>query len=455
MDWKARAQFATAAAVKEEPRIIWEDRHVAVLSKGPGWIVAVNRSLPQNKLYVSMLQSKGISDVQQLLDSGTCEHLCHYILLKFKDNSEFALSQSIHHEFGIAHRLDVDTSGAIMVGKTEEGFAHLRQAFSTHKVFKEYVCLVHGAVKQDCGEVDLPIAWDEPTNTSYISQQHGKWAKSIYTVQGRYRLKGGSKIFTLCRVVIITGRTHQIRLHMSSIGHPLVSDNKYNKSCRTDLMWCPRMFLHAWRIGFTDYGNQFQEVRSSLTPDLAASLRTLQEIRLDLAQPDAPSLRIVRSGKSQKENIRNALNDERPVFATGQVTQQERPEDLKDLRDLKDKESRYMRLAALELPPVVLPEIRPQKQPVQHEQNYYSPVHFDSPLPSNSPFNNNNNTNDNNNRNSNNNSNSNNNNNNSSNNSNNNNNSNSNSNNKHMASLGLPPAPLGMPPPPPAEPPEK
>ncbi|CAJ1395064.1 unnamed protein product [Effrenium voratum] len=277
---------------------VLQDKHMAVLSKSAGWIVAISRHKEQNKYFDKLLQESAVREAKELVDSGRCEHLCHFIALKFKEDSSFQLSNNLSCEWGIAHRLDVDTSGAIMIGKTAEGFRHLREAFSSHVVFKEYLCLVHGAVKESSGEVNQPILWDCGTNTSCISSS-GDWAQTFFTRVGHYRLKGGNQVFSLCRIVIVTGRTHQIRVHMASIGHPLVSDGKYNSKNKTDLMWCPRMFLHAWRLGFYDLFYAWQEVRTSLPSDLRKALRMLSEIKIDVMRPDDPSCRVIHASRPQ------------------------------------------------------------------------------------------------------------------------------------------------------------
>jgi len=271
-----------ARVEKEEPSILWQDGHVAVILKGPHWICAVSRNLDENRSIRRQLPAD--ITFREVVNSGKSEHLVHYVISKWKDDRNFALSNSVEHEFGLAHRLDVETSGCLLLGKTLEGFNFLRESFLKRDVYKEYICLCHGLVKETTSEIELPIAWDESKNISYINKEKGQWAKSIYTVLGRYRLRGKSKVFTLCRVVIITGRTHQIRLHMASIGHPLVSDNKYNYTlAKTDVMWCPRLFLHAWRIGFNSFQHEWQEVKAPLVPDLTRALRMLEEIKVDPA----------------------------------------------------------------------------------------------------------------------------------------------------------------------------
>lgn len=276
---------------KEEPKVIWEDEDIAVILKGPAWIVAIARNDEKNIIFKKLLQNRGITSVDELLNTGTCEHLCHYMMLKFKGRQDYTIHNDPDLEFGLAHRLDVNTSGAILVGKTETGFWHLRESFNRKEIMKEYLCLVHGAIQTPNGTIDKPIRWNEATNTSIIFEG-GLWARSLYTVVGYYRCVEGGHVCTLCRVVIITGRTHQIRVHMLSIGHPLVGDSKYyGRHTKTDNAWCPRIFLHAWRIGFSNCSNEYQEIKAPLTADLVRALRNLEEVKFDPGRFGGPSCR--------------------------------------------------------------------------------------------------------------------------------------------------------------------
>jgi len=296
---------------REEPGILWQDTYVACISQGPGWNCAVSRNVDQDRAIYNDYQRLNHHDVHDIVNSGEREHLAHYVIKKWKDDKEFKLAASIEYAFGIAHRLDVDTSGCLLIAKNVDGMNLLREAFDKHTMFKEYICLCHGLVKNTTAEVEDPIATDENKNVSYISKEKGKWAKSIYTVMGRYRLngqKGGKRgVFTLCRVRIITGRRHQIRVHMASIGHPLVSDSKYNDALyKADTLWCPRIFLHAWHVGFNDYNRQWKEVKAPLAKDLSRALRMLDEIRIDpeSLKNDAPSYRLMPATKVRnQENL--------------------------------------------------------------------------------------------------------------------------------------------------------
>lgn len=267
---------------KYEPQLIWEDTDILVLCKEAGWVCAVSPALKDNAFLIPPFEDSA----EKLVTTPFREHLAHYIMLKWGGQPEYPLSDmhgGYSHLWGIAHRLDVDTSGALLLAKTELGFEHLRRGFRQHDFYKEYMCLVHGFVEKRHGVIEKPIAKKKNDDLAFISK-HGAWAKSIYTVMGRYTIEGSSggiQHYSLCRLVIISGRTHQIRVHMKSIGHPLVNDCKYGQRGCFDGSLCCRIFLHAWCVGFYDIGGKWLDVRVPLTKDLATCIGKLDAIPLD------------------------------------------------------------------------------------------------------------------------------------------------------------------------------
>jgi 23S rRNA pseudouridine1911/1915/1917 synthase len=154
---------------------------------------------------------------------------------------------------GIVHRLDKDTSGLIVVAKTEAAHENLADQFRAREVFKSYVALVHGRVAEDKGIIDQPIARDPRNRTRMAVVRGGRPALSIYRVRGRYER------FTLLDVEIKTGRTHQIRVHLSWLKRPVVGDEVYGTGrdkavtdtrIRARLTRLKRLFLHAEQLGF-------------------------------------------------------------------------------------------------------------------------------------------------------------------------------------------------------------
>lgn len=147
---------------------------------------------------------------------------------------------------GIVHRLDRYTSGVLLVARTDAAHHHLAAQFAGRKVEKTYLALVHGAIRQDSGRIAKPIARD-PVRRVRMTARLGT-GRAAYT---EFRVLRRFDQFTFLEVKIGTGRTHQIRVHLSSIGHPVVGDTLYGAPAGTPGMPpLGRYFLHAWRIRF-------------------------------------------------------------------------------------------------------------------------------------------------------------------------------------------------------------
>src|SRR5215475_6551250 len=143
---------------------------------------------------------------------------------------------------GIVHRLDRFTSGVLLVAKNDDAHHRLAAQFAGREVRKIYLALVHGNLKQESGRIERPIARDPVRRTRMTARlDEGRAAWSEYRVLRRF------EGFTLLEVRIGTGRTHQIRVHLSSIGHPVVGDTLYGAAKQETL---GRYFLHAHRIRF-------------------------------------------------------------------------------------------------------------------------------------------------------------------------------------------------------------
>lgn len=155
---------------------------------------------------------------------------------------------------GIVHRLDKETSGLIVVAKRDESHRKLATQFAKRQIKKTYLALVHGSMKQDKGTITSSISRDAVRRTRMTTRRSGgREAISHYRVQRRIESKYGK--FTFLEVRIDTGRTHQIRVHLSSLGHPVVGDTLYGapgeiRGKNTKSLSLSRNFLHAAALEF-------------------------------------------------------------------------------------------------------------------------------------------------------------------------------------------------------------
>jgi len=175
---------------------------------------------------------------------------------------------------GIVHRLDKDTSGVILVATTQEMYEHLKEAFTDRLVKKEYIALVFGKMKKFHGFIETPMGKSKTDFRKQTTKNpvEGKTAITEYKVLER--LSNGVDEYTLILVRLHTGRTHQIRVHMASIGHPLMGDSLYG-SKKTELKGLNRQFLHAKKIEVQLPNKTWIEAESELAKDLKEVLVSL------------------------------------------------------------------------------------------------------------------------------------------------------------------------------------
>ncbi|GEM_PF-51579 len=201
---------------------------------------------------------------------------------------------------GIIHRLDRDTTGIILVAKTDEAHWRIAGQFERRTVRKTYMALVHGIVELDSDLIDAPLAVNAKIREKYaVRTDIGKPAQTVYTVKERYRTGGpGGAGYTLLELAPKTGRTHQLRVHCQHIGHPIVGDSMYGgrqitandvlptqrSTPSTQEAGAPlitRQALHAFRLQFV-HPTLFtrMDLQAKIPPDIAHMLDLLAPCRL-------------------------------------------------------------------------------------------------------------------------------------------------------------------------------
>jgi len=192
---------------------------------------------------------------------------------------------------GIVHRLDKDTSGTMVVAKNAQALEILAQQFKTRTVRKKYLALVYGDLKNDEGTIKLPIG-RHPVHRKQMSTttRKGRSAETSWRVREKF------KAITLLELTLKTGRTHQIRVHCTAMGHPIVGDQVYrsrkwlkdidrlfsgeSSSMATQLKAVPRQMLHAWRLRLThpDTG-EVMTFESPIPTDMETVIEKLRRTR--------------------------------------------------------------------------------------------------------------------------------------------------------------------------------
>lgn len=170
---------------------------------------------------------------------------------------------------GIVHRLDKETSGLLLVARDDDAHAKLTEALKARAVTRRYIALVRGAIKEDAGTIDAPIGRDPRHRRRMAVLPGGRAAVTHYEVVDR------AEAMTLLNVTLETGRTHQIRVHLSHLKHPVMGDPVYGgRSERSRALGLTRPFLHAAGLVFPhpDDG-RLVAVSDDLPPDLEAVLR--------------------------------------------------------------------------------------------------------------------------------------------------------------------------------------
>lgn len=232
--------------------ILYEDKSIIVVNKPAGMVVHTGAGNTEKTLVNALLyHCKDLSGIGGVLRPG------------------------------IVHRLDKDTSGAIVAAKNDKAHLSLTKQFKERIIKKKYIALVWGVVKDDEGIIDMPIGRHiSHRQKMSVAAKRGRTAVTHYKVLKRF------SHFTLLEIRIETGRTHQIRVHLSAIHHPVVGDNVYGKKTipsflssdvRTKVQGLKRQALHSAVLGFKHpETDEYMEFNSPLPDDMASIIKVLE-----------------------------------------------------------------------------------------------------------------------------------------------------------------------------------
>jgi len=273
-------ELTSVEAARFEPEnipldIVFEDDCLAVINKPAGMVVHPGAGVSSGTLANAI--ASHFKSVPPAVAGGVFS-------VGGEARSATAGGTDIHasaneHRVGIVHRLDKGTSGLIVVAKDVETQEALSAAFRERKVQKSYIALVHGDPRESSGTIDRPITRDRWHRTKMTAAANGRSAVTLWKVRERFEK------FALLDVEIKTGRTHQIRVHLASINHPVVGDAVYNEGrdnsianneVKNAVQHLGRFFLHAARLAF-DHPKTGKYLRfdQPLPPELAGFLKLL------------------------------------------------------------------------------------------------------------------------------------------------------------------------------------
>ncbi len=259
-EWKRR-QYAGGTpeidqAMKDQVKVVFEHADFLVIEKPAGLLVHRTNN-PNSYSLVEILKERfpditGVSEPMENRNDGN---------LQDRD--------------GIVHRIDKDTSGLLIIARNFDAYYYFKSLFQNRQIIKKYICLVRGIVKEDLGEIRFPITrskLDHTRRVAVMNKDDQEFYGKKRSALTEYIVLDRLNDVTLLDVFLHTGRTHQIRVHMKAIGHPIVGDRIYGtKEDQAESL--QRQFLHASELKF-QYEGQEYHFKSELPNDLAQTLES-------------------------------------------------------------------------------------------------------------------------------------------------------------------------------------
>jgi len=239
-----------------EPTILYEDKEILAVNKPTGLVVHSDGKTKENNLVDWLLEK--YPEIKNVGEPG-----------RNSQGEEILRS-------GIVHRLDRDTSGVMLVAKTQEAFEVLKKQFQNREIKKVYHAIVFGSMKNTEGTIDRPIGRSSKDFRMWSAQRgaRGEMREAVTD----YKVIKVTPEYTFVEIFPKTGRTHQIRVHFKAINYPLVADSLYAPKKENEL-GLKRLALHSFEVTFKDLNGEIHTVSAPYPEDFAHAVDLLQSAR--------------------------------------------------------------------------------------------------------------------------------------------------------------------------------
>lgn len=237
------------------PNIIFENDHIVVLDKPSGMLVHESEEESSKNTVVAWFLSR-CPEAREVGEPGRAP-------------SGKALLRS-----GVVHRLDRETSGIMVMAKTQEAFEHLKHQFQSRSIYKEYRAFVYGTMTESWGVIDRPIGRNSKDWRIRSAQRGAKGM--LRPAVTEWELIGQSTTHAYLKLMPKTGRTHQLRAHLKAINHPIVADQLYAPNHEPELGFT-RLALHAHILGFELPGGEVRRFMSPLPHEFTVAADQMAE----------------------------------------------------------------------------------------------------------------------------------------------------------------------------------
>ncbi len=238
-----------------EPAILYEDKDIVAINKPSGLVV----------------HSDGKTDEPNLVE---------WLLRKYPEMKDVGEPGKDSHgkeilRSGIVHRLDRGTSGVMLAARTQKAFEHLKKQFQAHEIIKKYEAFIFGEMKLDGGTIDRPIGRSPSDFRRWSAQRGARGEMREAVTEYEVVLRGGG--YSLIQAMPKTGRTHQIRVHLKAIDHPLVGDSLYAPG-KANTLGFARQALHSSEVTFKDIKGEPHTVTAPEPEDFISAKAVLQTL---------------------------------------------------------------------------------------------------------------------------------------------------------------------------------